>query len=241
MLTLLAILSLLAEQDGDGSTAASLAQQAMDVAEARGVRYDPLSGFAYIALARSLARRGSLTEAEQLLTEAVPMLAIDSFALQHAHVLLDLSMVRHARGDHDGAWEAIERAEAVLAGCADPGMLAQLLDRTRHTLGRAVRGHPGPEAPLIDRELVVLRMLDTELTQQEIAQSCTSRSTPCARRSKRSIARPPPGRVRKRYRGGASLGSCQALVDESQSPPLPKTAESRGTRRCADRALIRDG
>jgi LuxR family transcriptional regulator, maltose regulon positive regulatory protein len=170
VLTLLAILSLLTEQDGDGSSAASLAQQAMDVAEARGVRYDPLSGFAYIALARSLARRGSLTEAEQLLTEAVPMLAIDSFALQHAHVLRDLLMVRHARGDHDGAWEAIERAEAVLAGCADPGMLAQLLDRTRHTLGRAVRGHPGPEAPLTDRELVVLRMLDTELTQQEIAQ-----------------------------------------------------------------------
>jgi LuxR family transcriptional regulator, maltose regulon positive regulatory protein len=170
VVNLLAILSLVAEGDDDASTAASLAQQAMDVAEARGVRYDPLSGFAYIALARSFARRGSLTDAEQLLTEAVPMLAIDSFALQHAHVLLDLSMVRHARGDHDGAREATEQAEGVLTGCADPGMLTQLLDQAHRVLGRAVRRHPGPEAPLTDRELVVLRMLATALTQQEIAQ-----------------------------------------------------------------------
>ena len=51
----LALLSLLEGEDGNDGRAAALAQQAMDIAEAQGVRYDPMTGVAYIALARSAA------------------------------------------------------------------------------------------------------------------------------------------------------------------------------------------
>jgi LuxR family transcriptional regulator, maltose regulon positive regulatory protein len=168
VVNLLALQSLLAF-DEDDSFADVLARQAMDVAEAQGIRYDPLSGFAYIALARTRAHRGSLAEAEQLLTEALTVVGIPSFAVQHAQVLLDLAVVRHARGDGPGAQDAMERAHATISSCADPGMLPALLADTTRTLGRPARKPPSPEVALTERELIVLRMLGTALTQQEIA------------------------------------------------------------------------
>ena len=164
-----AILSLLADLEDDLAAAARFARLAMDVAEAEGIRYDPLSGFAYIALARSAARHGSLSEAEGLLTEAVPMLANPSFATQHAHALLDLAIVRHDRGDRAGAHDAIDQAHSVIASAADAGMLTSRLPQTERALGRAAKKQSSPDAPLTERELIVLRMLATALTQQEIA------------------------------------------------------------------------
>ncbi len=169
VLNLFAILSLLADQEGDESSADNLARQAMDVADRQGIRYDPLSGFAYIALARSAARRGNIAEAERLLGEALPMLMNQGFAIQHAHVLLDLATVRHTRGDQPGAKDALEQAHSVLASCADAGMLASRLAETERALGRVARKQPSLEVPLTERELIVLRMLATALTQQEIA------------------------------------------------------------------------
>ena len=53
----LALLSLLTGEDGDDERAMAFARQVMDVAEAQGARYDPMTGVAYIALARATARR----------------------------------------------------------------------------------------------------------------------------------------------------------------------------------------
>src|SRR4029450_4434870 len=58
VVTALALLSLLAGEDGDDEQALQVARHAMDVAEAQGVRYGPLTGVAYIALGRSTARHG---------------------------------------------------------------------------------------------------------------------------------------------------------------------------------------
>ncbi len=169
VVNMLALESLLAGLKGDHSAADTLARQAMEIAENQGLRYDPLSGFAYIALGRTTARRGELGEAERLLTEALAVLGTPSFMTQHAHVLLDLAAVRHARGDVTGAKEAAEHARNIIASCTDAGMLPALLDDIERALGRAQRPHPTPEAPLSQRELIVLRMLATPLTQQEIA------------------------------------------------------------------------
>jgi LuxR family transcriptional regulator, maltose regulon positive regulatory protein len=169
VLNLFAILSLLADLEDDYSAAENRARLAMEVAETQGLRYDPLSGFAYIALARSAGRRGALVEAEQLLSEALPVLENPTFTTQCAHALLDLAKVRHARGDGPGARDAIERARNLIARAADPGMLISLLDETAHELGRTIRKRPSSEVPLTERELIVLRMLATPLTQQEIA------------------------------------------------------------------------
>ena len=166
----LALLSLVTGEGGDDERAQALARQAMDVAEAQGVRYDPMTGVAYIALARSTARRGGLAEAEQLLDQALPVLRNDSYAVQYAQALAELAGVRHGRGDGDGARTAAEEARRLVATFADPGMLGPLLDRTERALGRPGRREPSAAAAtLTDRELVVLRLLATELSQPEIA------------------------------------------------------------------------
>jgi LuxR family transcriptional regulator, maltose regulon positive regulatory protein len=169
VVNLLALLSVLADREGDRSAAERLAHQATHIAESQGIRYDPLSGFAYIALARCVYRRGGVGEAEKILSEALPMLAGQSFAAQHAHVLLDLAVVRHARADGPGSLDAIERARSTIASCPDPGMLPGLLEECERMLGRAPRKQRSAEVSLTERELIVLRMLATSLTQQEIA------------------------------------------------------------------------
>ena len=164
-----ALLSLLTGEDGDDERALALARHAMDVAEAQGVRYDPMTGVAYIALARSTARNGGLAEAEQLLDQALQVLGNDSYRVQYAQAMVELAGVRHARGDTDGAHAAVEGARQLITTFADPGMLASLLDRTERAVGRPSRRRPSPAAALTDRELVVLRLLATSLSQPEIA------------------------------------------------------------------------
>jgi LuxR family maltose regulon positive regulatory protein len=164
-----ALLSLLTGEDGDDEGALALARHAMDAAEAQSVRYDPLTAIAYIALARPTARRGGLAEAEQLLDQALQVLPTDSYSVQYAQAMVELAGVRHARGDTDGAHAAVEEARQLITTFADPGMLGALLDRTERALDRPSRRRPAPADELTDRELVVLRLLATTLSQPEIA------------------------------------------------------------------------
>jgi LuxR family transcriptional regulator, maltose regulon positive regulatory protein len=167
----MALLSLLAGGDGDDERAMTLARQAMDVAEAQGLRYDPLTGVAYIALARSAARRGGLTEAEQLLDQGLQVLRNNSYKVHYAQAMVKLAGVRDARGDTEGARAALEEARRLITAFADPGMLGSLLDRTERALGRpSSRRRPSATEALTDRELVVLRLLATTLSQPAIAQ-----------------------------------------------------------------------
>jgi ATP/maltotriose-dependent transcriptional regulator MalT len=164
-----ALLSLLAGEDGDDERAVALARRAMDVAEVQGVRYDPLSGVAYIALAQTSARHGRLTEAEQLLEQALNIMGSGSFLLQYTQAMIEVAGVRHALGNTEGGRTAVERARQLITKFVDPGMLPTLLDRTDHAMRRAPRGGPSPAAALTDRELAVLRLLATQLSQQELA------------------------------------------------------------------------
>ena len=169
---ILGVVSLLAGEQGDHTTAAALARQAMGVVKAGGVSFNPLNGIASIALAGALARQGELAEAEELLEQVLPLLDIESFQIQYAEALLALAEVRQGRGVGDGAQAAAEEARRLVAGFADPGMLTARLERA----GRAAppaggrRTAPGPAGELTERELVVLRLLATTLSQREIAQ-----------------------------------------------------------------------
>jgi DNA-binding NarL/FixJ family response regulator len=116
------------------------------------------------------AHHGGLAEAERLLEQALTVLRDRSFAIQHAQAMLELASVRHARGDTDGAHATVEQARQLIGTFADPGMLASLLDGAQRALGRSSRRRPSPAAALTDRELVVLRLLATTLSQPEIAQ-----------------------------------------------------------------------
>jgi LuxR family transcriptional regulator, maltose regulon positive regulatory protein len=167
----LALLSLLEGEDGNDGRATALARQAMDVAESQGVRYDPMTGVAYIALAKSVVRKGGLAEAEQLLDQALQVLGNGSYTVQYAQAVVELAGVRRARGDTGGARAALDEARQLITNFADPGMLPALLERAERASGRpGSRRRPAATEALTDRELVVLRLLATTLSQPEIAQ-----------------------------------------------------------------------
>jgi LuxR family transcriptional regulator, maltose regulon positive regulatory protein len=169
MVNLLALLSLLAGEQGDDERAWVLARRAMGVAEARGLSFNPLNGIAYIALARAEAGRGGLAEAERLLEQALQVFGIDSFAVQYAQALLELAGVRHARGNTEGAGALEARARELIGGLVDPGMLPAFLARAERAVRLPTGRRPAPAAALTERELVVLRLLTTRLSQREIA------------------------------------------------------------------------
>ena len=79
--TLWALLSLLDDMPANTSGAAEQARRAFAVAEAHGLRFDPLMGAAQIACGRALRRAGHLGDAQAILTEAITILQYDSYAV----------------------------------------------------------------------------------------------------------------------------------------------------------------
>jgi ATP/maltotriose-dependent transcriptional regulator MalT len=160
VMTALAVLSLLASDDGDDDTAASLAGRAMATAEAMGLSAEPLSGIVHMALGRVLTRQGRLAQAQEQLEWSLELFAIDSMALYRAQALLLLAAVRHGRDDLAGARHLLEHAHALIDQLADPGGLPSLLQQSRRTQATSHR-RAQVAAPLIRSQVqAVYRKLD---------------------------------------------------------------------------------
>jgi LuxR family maltose regulon positive regulatory protein len=165
----LAVLSLLAGDQDDDHTAAALAGRAATAVDAQGLGAEPLCAIAYLAMGRSLLRHGELAEAETQLRRALDLLDIDSMLVHRTHALLLLASVRHARGDLRDVRALIEQARELIEGFADAGvLLPALLEQTDRTLGSPPRPRVELAAPLTERELAVLRLLATPLSNREI-------------------------------------------------------------------------
>jgi LuxR family maltose regulon positive regulatory protein len=161
----LAVLSLLAGDADDESTASALATRAAASAEALGLTAEPLCGLVQLALGRALTRRGKLDEAEEQLEWAIELFGIDSMVVHRAHGLLLLASARRTRGDVAGARELLQRARELTGRLKDPGALTALLEQS----GRAQPGRRArPAGPLTEREHAVLQLLPTTLTTREI-------------------------------------------------------------------------
>jgi LuxR family maltose regulon positive regulatory protein len=165
----LAVLSLLAGDQGDDDLAMALARRAVATADAQGLSAEPMCGIGYAALGRALARQGELAEAELQLERALEPVRIDSMLLQRAFTLLLLVSVRRDRGDLAGARVSIGQARALIEGAADPGSLSMLLEQTERTLASSPQRRVDSATPLSERELTVLRLLPTQLSTREIS------------------------------------------------------------------------
>jgi LuxR family transcriptional regulator, maltose regulon positive regulatory protein len=165
----LAVLSLLAGDQDDDRTAMVLARQAAATADTQGLSAEPMCGIAYAALGRALARQGELAEAEVQLGRALEPVGIDSMVGQRAFALLLLAPVRRGRGDLPGARALVDQARELIEQFTDPGMLPMLLEQTEHALASPTRRRGKAVAPLSERELAVLRLLPTRLSNREIA------------------------------------------------------------------------
>jgi LuxR family transcriptional regulator, maltose regulon positive regulatory protein len=164
----MAVLSLLAGDQGDDRAAMALARRAAATADAQGLSAEPLCGIAYAALGRAHARQGELAEAEVQLGRALEPVGIESMLGQRAFALLLLAPVRRGRGDLVGARALVEQARELIEQFTDPGVLPVLLEQTEQTLAAAPRRLVGVAVPLTKRELVVLRLLRTDLSTSEI-------------------------------------------------------------------------
>jgi LuxR family maltose regulon positive regulatory protein len=164
----MAVLSLLAGDQDDDHTAMALARRAAATADAQGLSAEPICGIAYAALGRALARQGELAEAEVQLERALAPVGIEGMLAQRAFSLLLLAPVRRGRGDPPGARSLVEQARELIEGFADPGSLPVLLEQTEQALASRPLRRVQPMAPLSERELMVLRLLPTELSTREI-------------------------------------------------------------------------
>jgi LuxR family transcriptional regulator, maltose regulon positive regulatory protein len=167
VVTALAVLSLIAG-DQDDPTAASLARRAVAIGEAQGLSFEPLCGIVYLALGRALAHEGERAEAEAQLGRALDLFGVDSMLVHRAFALLVLASVRHGRGDLPAARALVEQARGLIERFTDPGMLPALLGQTEQTLASAPRRRTKLAAPLTERELAVLRLFPTRLSNREI-------------------------------------------------------------------------
>jgi len=164
----LAVLSLVAGDQDDDHTALALARRAAAAVEAQGLDAEPLCAIAHLAIGRSLLRRGELAKAETQLGRALELLEADSLLMHRARALLLLASVRHARGDLLDARALVEQARELIEGFADAGMLPALLEQADRALESPPRRRVELTAPLTERELAVLRLLATPLSNLEI-------------------------------------------------------------------------
>ena len=86
--------------------------------------------------------------------------------------LLSLARLNRRTGDHAGARSFARRAREALAACPDPGFLGELLARTERSLQLASAPASAPllaaDLELSERELTLLRLLASDLSQREI-------------------------------------------------------------------------
>jgi LuxR family transcriptional regulator, maltose regulon positive regulatory protein len=125
-----------------------------------------MMGGAHTALALLHAERGDRAAALAAGERAVELVRRGAVPGDRANTLLAVAALRAESGDEDGASELVREARELVDACPDPG--AVVLER----LARAERApsRPGPAAApeLSERELAVLRLLASELSQREI-------------------------------------------------------------------------
>jgi LuxR family transcriptional regulator, maltose regulon positive regulatory protein len=127
---------------------------------------------AHIAQGALRAQHHELSEAEEELVRGIELARRGDAKFELVYGLTAYARLKAAQGDRRRGEELLQKARAALQACVDPGVLTQLVADAE----RQVRIKIRPTSPrayadeLSDRELAVLRLLHTDLTQREIAE-----------------------------------------------------------------------
>jgi len=169
----LSFLSFVATDEGRLEEAESRARAAQALVEGLRSYRIPQTSLAPIALGRALAERGRLEEAQNALESGLsarrrlPGLS----PWPNLIGLLALAPVRTARGDRAGGRAALAEAREILEAYPDAGMFSELLESQERKLRVRKPGEGQLDGELTERELDVLRLLVSELTTRQMAQS----------------------------------------------------------------------
>ena len=147
---------------------ARLAEEAQRLIDERGLAESPAASLAFSALGEVHERAGELDAAQVAYERAAALARRVGWPLDLAHALLLEAGLRRRRKDIAGARTLAREARTVLASCADAGDLPVRLERLERGLQLAVAPAAVATEELSERELAVLRLLSTELSQREI-------------------------------------------------------------------------
>jgi LuxR family maltose regulon positive regulatory protein len=155
---------------GNWAEAEELARRSLEIGSTYGMDEHWMTSEAHLALGLLHAHRGELELAEPELERAAEVARRGAGPVITSHALLHLALARIARGDREGAREALDEADQRVSAAPDAGPLLprRLADARRKLRPPARREMPAEE--LSERELDVLRLLATSMTQREIGE-----------------------------------------------------------------------
>jgi LuxR family maltose regulon positive regulatory protein len=153
---------------GEPDQADDLADEALRLGD------DPVRSEHFVTMLPHLARgkrqrqTGELAEADEAIARAAELSRRGAGVLEIAWALLELAQARRSE-------ELLQDARTVSEGSPDPGILPDLLSAAERSLRGAASPRPrnasAPQEELSDREVDVLRLLPTQLSQREIGGS----------------------------------------------------------------------
>jgi LuxR family maltose regulon positive regulatory protein len=157
----------------DLEAAERYARQAIDLADRHGLAEHWIAATALVTLADVLDRRGRTAEAEAAAVRGLELAQRGRARLETAYALLCLARIGSRDGNSDDARARLRAARQIIASCADPGVLTELLARTERVMalrtGAASAARGRPAEPLSVREQEILRWLSSQLSLREIA------------------------------------------------------------------------
>jgi LuxR family transcriptional regulator, maltose regulon positive regulatory protein len=160
-------------EEGDLEEADRVARAALQLAEERSLAEHWATTMARVVHGRALEHQGLLAEADDAIERGTELSQRGVAAMEIAYSLLSRAEARQLQGDPGGAADLAAAARTVVERCPDPGILREMLARTERRLHLAPRRRAGKHdtlaGELTDRELAVLRLFPSELSQREIA------------------------------------------------------------------------
>jgi LuxR family maltose regulon positive regulatory protein len=173
-LTTLSVLATANLASGDISAAQALSQELERLIEESGLGEAPTASLPRSVAGMLLEAAGDLEAADAAYTRAALLAGRGGGrSVDRAHALLLGAALNRRRKDVASARSLARDARLLLATCNDPGVLSEVLAETERALriGSPVRSAApliGVDIELSARELAVLRMLTTDLSQREI-------------------------------------------------------------------------
>ena len=169
----LSLLSLTHHLQGDQDAARAFSDEALAMSARAGLnQYSRLTAAAHITRAGLLTGTGRAEEAREELHRVVEVAHQGSGPVEIAHAQVALAMAAQATGDTAAARSFLDDAWSVIRACPDPGpVITAFLHRAESRLA-GPRRVTQPLTPVIgdfsEREMAVLRLLASSLSQREI-------------------------------------------------------------------------